>query len=123
MKNFNKYTSFTKTLKDIENKLITSDIPDIRTGDNILLKLEILEGTKKRIQTIRGIVISKHASNFNTTITIRKIIQNIGVERVYLINSPLIKEIQITNKSKVRKSKLYYLRQRSGKSMRLKQKI
>ena len=92
-------------------------------GDSIKINLLVQEGNKERIQVSEGIVISKHNSNLNTTITLRKIVQNIGVERIYLIHSPRIKNIEIIRQSKVRRSKLYYLRKRSGKAAKLKRKV
>lgn len=105
---------------NIENKFIKKNIPNIHTGDSIKIKILIKEGNKNRIQVSEGVVISQKNTTINKSITIRKIIQNIGVEKIYLINSPLIVDINIINKAKIRKSKLYYLRQRSGKATKLK---
>nr|WCH56400.1 ribosomal protein L19 [Hypnea sp.] len=108
---------------DIENKFKKNNIPNIEVGDSVKIGVLIQEGNKERVQTSEGVVISKNNSNLNTTITIRKVLQNIGVEKVYLIHSPRITQIQITRKSKIRRAKLYYLRNRSGKATRLKQKF
>nr|YP_010903549.1 ribosomal protein L19 [Hypnea cryptica]WCH56002.1 ribosomal protein L19 [Hypnea cryptica] len=108
---------------DIENQLKKNNIPNIQVGDSVKIGVLIKEGNKERIQISEGVVISKNNSNLNTTITIRKVLQNIGVEKVYLIHSPRITEINITKKSKIRRAKLYYLRNRSGKATRLKQKF
>nr|YP_010484965.1 ribosomal protein L19 [Hypnea cervicornis]UVW80659.1 ribosomal protein L19 [Hypnea cervicornis] len=108
---------------DIENQLKKNNLPNIQVGDSVKVGVLIKEGNKERIQISEGVVISKNNSNLNTTITIRKVLQNIGVEKVYLIHSPRITEIQITRKSKIRRAKLYYLRNRSGKATRLKQKF
>nr|YP_009332635.1 ribosomal protein L19 [Membranoptera weeksiae]YP_009332855.1 ribosomal protein L19 [Membranoptera tenuis]AHZ94649.1 ribosomal protein L19 [Membranoptera weeksiae]AKL79111.1 ribosomal protein L19 [Membranoptera tenuis] len=110
-------------IKNIEDQFIKDNIPQIDIGDNIKIKLRIQEGNKERIQISEGVIIAKHNSRLNTTITVRKIIQNIGVERIYLIHSPRILNIEIMRKSKVRRSKLYYLRKRSGKATRLKRKL
>nr|YP_009313988.1 Ribosomal protein L19 [Hommersandiophycus borowitzkae]SCW22242.1 Ribosomal protein L19 [Hommersandiophycus borowitzkae] len=110
-------------INSIENKYTKKDIPDIRIGDSIRMGLLIQEGNKERIQYAEGVVIAKHKAKLNTSITIRKIMQGIGVERVYLIHSPRIQSIEITRRSKVRRAKLYYLRERSGKATRLKQKF
>nr|YP_010902555.1 ribosomal protein L19 [Hypnea nidifica]WCH54410.1 ribosomal protein L19 [Hypnea nidifica] len=107
----------------IEKQFKKSKIPNIQVGDSVKIGVLIKEGNKERIQTSEGVVISKNNSNLNTTITIRKVLQNIGVEKVYLIHSPRIKHINITRKSKIRRAKLYYLRNRSGKATRLKQKF
>nr|QCI04681.1 ribosomal protein L19 [Apoglossum ruscifolium] len=110
-------------INNVESKFIKNNIPNISIGDNIKIKLLIKEGNKERIQTSEGVVISKNKSKLNTTITVRKVVQNIGVERVYLIHSPLILNIEIISHSKVRRAKLYYLRNRSGKATRLKRKL
>nr|QCI08772.1 ribosomal protein L19 [Sphondylothamnion multifidum] len=115
--------NYLKNILNIENKFKKNNIPEICVGDNIKIKLVIQEGNKERIQINEGVVISKNNSRLNTTITIRKILHNIGVERVYLIHSPRILEIQILRRSKIRRAKLYYLRNRSGKATRLKQKF
>nr|YP_009392971.1 ribosomal protein L19 [Caloglossa intermedia]ARW61533.1 ribosomal protein L19 [Caloglossa intermedia] len=114
------YGEYLYVKNNIENKFINPNIPKISIGDNIKIKLQIKEGNKNRIQTSEGIVISKKNTGINTSITIRKIIQNIGVEKIYLIHSPLIVDINIINKAKVRKSKLFYLRKKSGKAAKLK---
>nr|QCI07687.1 ribosomal protein L19 [Nitophyllum punctatum] len=110
-------------IKTVENKYRKYNLPHIKTGDNIQIKLIIQEGSKERIQISEGIVIAKHNRQLNTTITVRKVVQNIGVERIYLVHSPNIIEIKIINHSKIRRSKLYYLRKRSGKATRLKIKL
>jgi len=115
-------TYYNSIISNIESKYIKHNIPSIDIGDNIKLKIIIQEGNKERIQISEGIVISKHKKDLNTTITTRKTLHNIGVERVYLIHSPRIIEIQILKKAKVRRAKLYYLRQRFGKATRLKPK-
>ena len=110
-------------IQNIEKKYIKEDIPNLQIGDSIKIKIVIQEGNKERIQTVDGVIISQNKSRLNTTITVRKIVQNVGVERVYLINSPRIINISIIKRAKVRRAKLYYLRYRSGKATRLKQKF
>nr|YP_009313785.1 Ribosomal protein L19 [Helminthocladia australis]SCW22039.1 Ribosomal protein L19 [Helminthocladia australis] len=110
-------------VKEVEQKYLRHDIPKIEIGDSIRMGLLIQEGNKERIQYAEGVVISKHNAHLNTTVTIRKIMQGVGVERVYLIHSPRIQNIKIIRRSKVRRAKLYYLRTRSGKATRLKQKF
>nr|QCI05899.1 ribosomal protein L19 [Dasysiphonia japonica] len=110
-------------IKKIEEKLKKKDLPIINIGDTIKIKLTIQEANKERVQISEGVVISKHKSNLNTTITVRKIVQNIGVERIYLIHSPSILNIEVIRQAKVRRSKLYFLRQRSGKATKLKRKL
>nr|YP_009312966.1 Ribosomal protein L19 [Helminthora furcellata]SCW21220.1 Ribosomal protein L19 [Helminthora furcellata]SCW24080.1 Ribosomal protein L19 [Helminthora furcellata] len=110
-------------IQDVEKRYVKQDIPNIEIGDSVRMGLLIQEGNKERIQYAEGVVIAKHKAYLNTTITIRKIMQGVGVERVYLIHSPRIQSINVTRRSKVRRAKLYYLRERSGKATRLKQKF
>nr|YP_010952292.1 ribosomal protein L19 [Gloiopeltis furcata]WMP13961.1 ribosomal protein L19 [Gloiopeltis furcata] len=107
----------------IEDKFKKTNLPIIEVGDSVKIGLLIEEGNKQRVQFSEGVVISKNNAQLNTTITIRKVLQGVGVEKVYLIHSPRIKSIAITRKSKVRRAKLYYLRKRIGKATRLKQKF
>nr|YP_009739059.1 50S ribosomal protein L19 [Palmaria decipiens]QIC19498.1 50S ribosomal protein L19 [Palmaria decipiens] len=107
----------------IEGEYLRPSIPIIQIGDTIRMGLLIQEGSKERIQYAEGVVIAKHNANLNTTITIRKVMQGVGVERIYLVHSPRIQTIEILRRSKVRRAKLYYLRERSGKATRLKQRF
>ena len=110
------------------------DIPKISLGDKVKVVIylelpkEVAEGEKKdkeRIQTFEGIVIAKHLSStkIDSTITVRKMFQGGGTEKVFLLNSPWVKSIEVVSRSIVRRSKLYYLRERTGKSARLKRRI
>nr|WGH13030.1 ribosomal protein L19 [Echinothamnion sp.] len=110
-------------MNQIEKKYTKKDIPNIKIGDSIEIKKIIQEGNKERIQISEGVVICNKNSEINKTITVRKTIQNIGVERIYLLHSPQIINIKIIRRSKVKRSKLYYLRNRLGKATRLKQKF
>ena len=110
-------------IQQIEQHYLKTDIPTINVGDLVRLKILIQEGNKERIQLSEGIVLSIHSAGLNTTITTRRIFQGIGIERVYLIHSPRIVSFEILKRSKVRQSKIYYLRNRIGKAARLKQKI
>ena len=110
-------------INQIEAEYLKSNIPQIEVGDTIKVSVLIQEGNKERVQMSEGVVISMHKAQLNTTITLRKIFQGIGVEKVYLLHSPRISNIQIIKKSRVTKAKLYYLRNRMGKAARLKQKF
>ena len=112
-----------KIIKQIENKFLKSNIPNIKIGDNINIGVKIFEGNKERIQYYEGTVIAKKSFSINLSITVRKVFQGIGVERVFLVHSPKIASIKILRSSKVRRAKLYYLRNRKGKAMRLKQSL
>jgi large subunit ribosomal protein L19 len=121
--NTSKKINNTKLLNTLENEYLKPDLPNIRIGDTIRLGVEIKEGSKTRIQAYEGVVISQKNSGINKTITVRRIMQGIGVERCFLVHSPKIKSIEIKRSSKVRRSKLYYLRELSGKATRLKQRF
>ena len=110
-----------KTIKDIENQFLKTNLPTLRIGDNVKIGVKIIEGNKERIQFYEGTIIAKKNSSVNTTITVRKILQGIGVERVFLIHSPKVDSINVLRSSKVRRAKLYYLRNLRGKASRLKQ--
>jgi len=110
-----------KTIKKIENQFLKSDLPKLRVGDNVKVGVKIVEGNKERVQFYEGTIIAKKNSSLNTTITVRKILQGIGIERVFLIHSPKIDSINVVRSSKVRRAKLYYLRNLRGKASRLKQ--
>lgn len=110
-------------IKDLEDKYKKSDIPAINPGDTVKVFVRIVEGNKERIQAFEGTVIKEHGAGLNRTITVRKVFQGIGVERVFLLNSPRIDKITVLRHGDVRRSKLYYLRERSGKATRIREKI
>jgi large subunit ribosomal protein L19 len=110
-----------ETIHNIEARFLKGDIPFLRIGDNVKVGVKIIEGEKERVQFYEGTVIAKKNSSINTTITVRKTFQGIGIERIFLIHSPKIDSIQVLRSSKVRRSKLYYLRNLKGKASRLKQ--
>jgi large subunit ribosomal protein L19 len=110
-----------KTIKDLENNFIKTDLPVLKIGDNVKIGVKIIEGTKERVQFYEGTIIARKNSSINTTITVRKILQGIGIERVFLIHSPKLDSITVLRSSKVRRAKLYYLRNLKGKASRLKQ--
>ena len=109
-------------INNIEDSFINKNLPKIGIGDNVRVGVKIIEGNKERIQFYEGIIIAKKNSAINTTITVRKILQGIGIERIFLIHSPKLDSITILRSSKIRRSKLYYLRDLKGKASRLKQK-
>ncbi|MFH1968128.1 MAG: 50S ribosomal protein L19 [bacterium] len=97
--------------------------PDIRPGDTIKVHQKIKEGSKERIQVFEGIVIArKHGKGISSTITVRKIVDGVGVERIFPVHSPVIEKIEVVKHGKVRRAKLYYLRTAKGKKARLKNK-
>ena len=112
-----------KTINSIESNFIKKDLPLLRIGDSVRVGVKIVEGNKERVQFYEGTIIAKKNSSINATITVRKILQGVGVERIFLIHSPKVDSIVVLRSSKVRRSKLYYLRNLKGKASRLKQKI
>ena len=110
-------------LNNVESTYLKVDLPNIRIGDTLKLGIEIKEGEKTRIQAYEGVVISKKGAGINATVTVRRVMQGIGIERCFLIHSPKVQSIEIKRSSKVRRAKLYYLRNLSGKATRLKQRF
>ena len=110
-----------KTIQNVENSFLKKNLPVLKIGDNVKIGVKIIEGNRERVQFYEGTIIAKKNSLINTTITVRKILQGIGVERIFLIHSPKLDSIQVLRSSKVRRAKLYYLRKLQGKAGRLKQ--
>ena len=110
-----------KTISDIEKNFLKNDLPILKIGDNVKIGVKIIEGNKERVQFYEGTIIAKKNTSINTTITVRKTLQGIGVERIFLIHSPKVDSITVLRSSKIRRSKLYYLRNLKGKASRLKQ--
>jgi len=111
------------TLLEKFNKEQEKKIPDLRPGDTILVHQKIKEGDKERIQIFEGVVIAKkHGRGISATITVRKVVDGVGVERVFPIHSPSVEKFEIVRHGEVRRSKLYYLRTAKGKKSRLKNK-
>ena len=110
-----------QAIDNLNQSFLKTDLPIIRIGDNVKVGVKIIEGNKERVQFYEGTVIAKKNSSINTTITVRKVLQGIGVERIFLIHSPKVDSIQVLRSSNVRRAKLYYLRELKGKAGRLKQ--
>lgn len=110
-------------IKELEQNYLNNNLPQIRVGDTVKIGVLITEGNKERVQFSEGVVISKNNNGLNTTVTVRRVLQGVGVERIYLINSPKLKSFEILKSSKVRRANLYYLRSRVGKATRLQQKF
>ena len=111
------------TLLEKFNKDQLKNIPDLKPGDSIKVHQKIKEGGKERIQIFEGIIIAKkHGKDVSSTITVRKVVDGVGVERVFPIHSPSIEKIEVVGHGKVRRSKLYYLRTAKGKKGKLKKK-
>ena len=110
-------------IRSIEAEQLKTDLPLIYVGDTVKVGVKIKEGEKFRVQPYEGVVISKRNGGINETITVRKVFQGIGVERVFLLHSPRIDSIKVMRRGRVRRAKLYYLRNRVGKATRIKQRF
>ena len=110
-------------IKNLESEYTTRELPEMNPGDTVRVSVKIVEGNKERIQAYEGTIIAEHGSGINKTITVRKVFQGVGVERVFLVHSPRIDKITVQRKGDVKRAKLYYLRERSGKATRIKEKI
>ncbi|MGB9699239.1 MAG: 50S ribosomal protein L19 [Thermodesulfobacteriota bacterium] len=108
-------------LEQLEKEQIRTDLPDFRPGDTIKVHVKIKEGDKERIQVFEGVVIRKRRGASRSTFTVRKVSYGVGVERIFPTNSPAIERIEIVQRGKVRRAKLYYLRQLKGKAARIKE--
>lgn len=110
-----------KIIEAFEKENLKTDLPQLNVGDSVTLHKTIIEGKKQRTQRLDGTIIKMRGSNNRQSITLRKIIDGVGVEHTFLIHSPLVTKIEVTQRSKVRRAKLYYLRKRVGaKANRLK---
>ncbi len=110
-------------IEQIEKELLRDDIPEFSPGDTVAVQVRIKEGTRERLQIFEGVVIAKKNRGLNSSFTVRKISNGEGVERVFQTHSKLMTEIKVKRKGDVRRAKLYYLRERSGKSARIKEKV
>ena len=111
-----------KLLQYLEDAQTKKDMPDIQVGDNIDVHQRILEGQKERVQVFNGVVLALKGHGLSAMVTVRRIVQGEGVERVFPLHSPKIAKIEIKRTGKVRRAKLYYLRKRVGKATRLKER-
>jgi len=119
----NKKLSPTEIIKTFEDAQQSKDLPEIYVGDTIRVGVRISEGNKERVQPYEGVVIAKRHGGIHQTITVRRIFQGIGVERIFLVHSPQVASIKVERRGKVRRAKLFYLRERVGKATRVKQRF
>ena len=110
-------------VKVIESENIKNNYPDVEVGDYVKAHLKIKEGSKERIQVFEGYVIARKGSGLSESINIRRISYGVGVERILPVNSPKIDHIDVVRKGKIRRAKLYYLRDRQGKAAKIQQKL
>ncbi len=116
-------TKLKELVEQIQSEYLKSGLPEIRVGDLVRIGVSIQEGNKQRVQPFEGTVIALHKAGVDTSITVRKSLQGVGVERVFPLHAPCITTIQLFRRSEVSRAKLYYLRNRTGKATRLKEKF
>ena len=111
------------TLEQEEIKRLKKEVPDFSPGDTVIVSVNVVEGERKRVQAFEGMVIAKRNRGLNSSFIVRKVSSGEGVERTFQTYSPLIASIEVKRKGEVRRAKLYYLRERSGKSARIRERI
>jgi large subunit ribosomal protein L19 len=119
----NKNLSSSNLIKEFEREQLKKQLPEIYVGDTVKVGVKITEGNKERVQPYEGVVIAKRHGGLNQTITVRRIFQGIGVERVFMLHSPQVASLKVERRGKVRRAKLFYLRDRVGKATRVKQRF
>ena len=112
-----------KIISDIEQEQLKDDVPDFAAGDTVVVQVRVKEGNRERLQAYEGVVIAKRNRGLNSSFTVRKISHGEGVERVFQTHSPVVADIKVERRGDVRRAKLYYLRERSGKAARIKEKL
>ncbi len=110
-------------LKAVTNEQLKNEVPTLNIGDTVRVSVKIKEGNKERIQAFEGTIIAKHNNGISSTFTVRRVAYGCGVERTFLVHSPNVAKVEIVRSGKVRRAKLYYLRDRVGKAARVKQKV
>jgi len=115
--------SVSNLIEEFENEQLKKELPEIYVGDTVKVGVKITEGNKERVQPYEGVVIAKRHGGLNQTITVRRIFQGIGVERVFMLHSPQVASLKVERRGKVRRAKLFYLRDRVGKATRVKQRF
>ena len=111
-----------ETIKQLEREMMRLDLPNFGPGDTVSVHVKIKEGEKERIQVFQGVVISKRKGTTNATFTVRKVSYGIGVERIFPTHSPIIDKIEVVTRGRVRRSKIYYLRNLRGKAARIRER-
>ena len=109
-------------IKALEAQQLRDDLPAFEVGDNVKVSYKVVEGTRERVQVFQGVIIRRHGAGSRETFTVRKISFAVGVERTFPVHSPKIVSVEIVSKAKVRRAKLYFLRDKVGKQARLKEK-
>ncbi len=112
-----------KIISELEQEQLKSDVPDFSPGDTVIVQVRVKEGERERLQAYEGVVIAKRNRGINSSFTVRKISHGEGVEGVFQTHSPAVADIKVKRRGDVRRAKLYYLRERSGKAARIKEKL
>ena len=110
-------------IKSLEHEQLKNVIPDLKVGNTVRVHVRIKEGNKERIQVFEGIVIKKQGGGVNATFTVRRISYGVGVEKTFLVHSPMVEKVEVVRVGKARRAKLYYLRDRVGKAAKTKEKV
>jgi large subunit ribosomal protein L19 len=112
-----------KIIEELENAQLKQNVPDFGPGDTVVVQVRVVEGTRERLQAFEGIVIAKRNRGLNSAFTVRKISHGVGVERVFQTHSPSVGSIEVKRRGDVRRAKLYYLRDLTGKAARIKERL
>ena len=112
-----------RVIDEIEQQQLKQNVPEFSPGDTVVVQVRVKEGDRERLQAYEGVVIAKRNRGLNSSFTVRKVSHGEGVERVFQTHSPAVAEIEVKRRGDVRRAKLYYLRDRSGKSARIKEKV
>jgi len=115
--------TMSKLIEAIEAEQMTREVPDFQPGDTVVVQVKVVEGTRERLQAFEGVVIARRNRGLNSAFTVRKMSHGEGVERVFQTYSPSIADIQVKRRGDVRRAKLYYLRGRTGKAARIREKV
>jgi large subunit ribosomal protein L19 len=118
-----KMTSKVSIIAALEKEQMNKEIPDFSPGDTVIVQVKVKEGTRERLQAFEGVVLAKRNRQLNSAFTVRKISNGIGVERTFQTYSPLVDSIEVKRRGAVRRAKLYYLRELSGRAARIKEKL
>ena len=110
-------------IQEINKTRMTRELPEFRPGDTVVVQVKVVEGDRERVQAYEGVVIARRNRGFNSSFTVRKVSHGEGVERTFQTHSPSISEISVKRRGSVRRAKLYYLRDRTGKAARIEEKV
>src|SRR5271168_4049040 len=112
-----------KIIQEIDKQRMTRTVPEFKPGDTVVVQIKVVEGDRERVQAYEGVVIARSNRGFNSSFTVRKVSHGEGVERTFQTHSPSISEVSVKRRGSVRRAKLYYLRERTGKAARIEEKV